>query len=76
MDSESQKSQKERQKMLQQHHRQLKRQNGKENIPPCSKRRKDNVEIDEPAMTPRARVYPWISHGLDRHTLGNMDNGL
>ena len=63
----------ERQKMLQrerqQRCRQGKRQSGKENVPPHPKRRKENPEIDESSKTPRARVYPWISHGLNRATL-------
>ena len=40
-----------RQKMLQherqQRRRQLKRQSGKENVPLCSKKRKENIEVDE-----------------------------
>ncbi len=69
---------KERQKILQREHqqrcRQQKRQDGKENVPPHLKKRKENVEINEPSQTPKACIYPWISHRLDRHTLGNMDH--
>ncbi|CAB4419741.1 unnamed protein product [Rhizophagus irregularis] len=68
---------KERQKMLQrerqQRCRQLKRQNGKENIQPYPKRRK-NDEINELPKILKARIYPWIQDGLERHTLGNMDH--
>jgi hypothetical protein len=38
------------------------------------KKRKENIEVDEPSsITPIARVYPWTSNGLDRHTLGDMN---
>jgi hypothetical protein len=63
---------KERQKMLQrerqQHCRQLKRQHGKENVPPHPKRRKDDV-INESSKAQNEYIYLWISHGSDHHTI-------
>ncbi|GBB91856.1 hypothetical protein RclHR1_19290001 [Rhizophagus clarus] len=41
--------------------------------PPHSKRRRDDG-INESSKIPKAHIYPWISDGLDRHTLGNMDH--
>ena len=50
-----------------QRHCQSKRKIDKENIDPNPKKRRNDAEI------PKARIYSWISYGLDRHTLGNMD---
>ena len=67
---------KERQRILnaerQQHHRERKRQIEKENTVPPKRTKEITDEIHEESLVPKARVYPWISLGLYRHTLGNI----
>jgi len=67
---------KERQRILnaerQQRHRERKRQIENENTVPPKRTKEITDEISELSQIPKARVYPWISLGLHRHTLGNM----
>ena len=67
---------KERQRILnaerQQRHRERKRQIENENTVPPKRTKEITDEINELSQIPKARVYPWISLGLYRHTLGNM----
>ena len=67
---------KERQRILnaerQQRHRERKRQIENENTVPPKRTKEITDEINELSQIPKARVYPWISLGLHRHTLGNM----
>ena len=67
---------KERQRILnaerQQCHRERKRQIENENTVPPKRTKEITDEISELSQIPKARVYPWISLGLHRHTLGNM----
>ena len=66
----------ERQRILQverqQRCRERKRQIRKENTAPSKRTKEITDEISELSQIPKARVYPWISLGLHRHTLGNM----
>src|SRR5271170_5001118 len=65
----------ERQRILnaerQQRFRNRKRQIEKENAQPKRTKRITD-EIHEELPVSKARVYPWTSLGLHRHTLGNM----
>ena len=70
MDSETSK---ERQKILQRERQQRKRQRDKENIALPPKRVINDIDIDI-SHIPKARVYPWTSDGLSRHTLGSMNH--
>src|SRR5204863_6749848 len=67
---------KERQRILnaerQQRHRERKRQIENENTVPPKRTKEITDEVSELSQIPKARVYPWISLGLRRHTLGNM----
>src|SRR3989440_9559021 len=67
---------KERQRILnaerQQRHRERKRQIENKNTVPPKRTKEITDEISELSQIPKARVYPWISLGLHRHTLGNM----
>src|SRR3954454_12391466 len=66
---------KEHQKMLlrERQQRYRKRYSGKENITlQSTKRTKRTTEIIS-LQIPKARIYPWISFGLNRHSLGNMN---
>jgi hypothetical protein len=66
----------ERQRMLQaerqRSYRERKRQIEKENTAPSKRTKEITDEIIELSSVPKARVYPWISLELRRHTLGNM----
>ena len=66
----------ERQRILQaerqQHCHERKRQNKQENTAPPKRTKAITDEIHEESLVPKARVYPWTSLGLYRHTLGNM----
>src|SRR3954454_2296940 len=66
----------ERQRMLQnerqQRHHTQKRQIEKENTALPKRTKEITDEIIELSPVPKARIYPWISLGLCRHTLGNM----
>ena len=67
---------KERQRMLnlERQQRYRKRQSEKENIAPHPpKRTKETARNVELLQIPKARIYPWISFGLQRHTLGCMN---
>ncbi|CAB5391360.1 unnamed protein product [Rhizophagus irregularis] len=74
---------KERQRILnaerQQHFRNQnqKRPSEKENIPitrPTKKTKKVGNEVNQLAQIPKARIYPWVSTGLERHLLGQMNH--
>ncbi len=67
------KTSEERQKKLQRERQQRKRQSDKENIAPHPKRLINDTHIDT-SHIPKARVYPWTSCGLSRHTLGSMNH--
>ena len=66
----------ERQRILQAERQQRcherKRQIENENTIPAKRTKEITNEISELSQIPKARVYPWISLGLHRHTLGNM----
>ncbi|GES97455.1 ATP-dependent DNA helicase Pif1-like [Rhizophagus clarus] len=68
---------KERQKMLQRERQQrcrhLKRQNGKKTYHHHIQKEGEMMELMNHQI-PKACIYPWISDGLDCHTLGNMDH--
>jgi hypothetical protein len=54
-----------------------KRPSEKENIPitrPTKKTKKVGNEVNQLAQIPKARIYPWVSTGLERHSLGQMNH--
>jgi hypothetical protein len=76
MNSKNSEILRERQRILQierqRSYRERKRQIEKENTEPSKRTKEITDEIHEISPIPKARVYPWISLGLRRHTLGNM----
>ncbi|CAB5202659.1 unnamed protein product [Rhizophagus irregularis] len=53
-------------------YREQKRRIEKENTASSKRTKEVTDEIIELLPIPKARIYPWISLGLHRHTLGNM----
>ncbi|GBC42223.2 uncharacterized protein LOC114190774 [Rhizophagus irregularis DAOM 181602=DAOM 197198] len=74
---------KERQRILnaerQQHFRNQNQKcpSEKKNIPitrPTKKTKKVGNEVNQLAQIPKAHIYPWVSTGLERHLLGQMNH--